>query len=202
MEQKVKQKDSINFFICYDSRSLIYEQMKAYVETLNESKNVYCYNLPDLTRDYLEPNEIPTLSNLLRALKAKSESSILNVIVDEFDIEDLNYKESNALNLMFKSTDWEQCSVVLLAQPMIKNRTLVSPGEPSINYKTDSEAYKTIDCMAQYTLKYHMRSSLSNLRFTEAAAEIVAKEVKNTITHYTPDISGQANGQRKAATLR
>ena len=57
-EKCAEQEDTSNFFICYDSRSLIYDQMKIYVENLKASsnvENVHCYNLPDLKGDFLEP---------------------------------------------------------------------------------------------------------------------------------------------------
>ena len=166
--------------------------MEAYVENLKalrKAENVYCYNLPDLTRDFLEPKEIPSLSNLLRAIKAKSGSSALHIIIDDFETEDLNKKECENLNFMFKSAQWAECSVVLLVQPMIKTRTLVSPDGFSMSYETDSKAYQEIDSMFTFSLKFHIRSTVSNFQFTQTATEIIAKDVKNTITHHTPDIS-------------
>ena len=76
-------------------------------------------------------------------MKEKSGSSTLHVVIDEFEMEDLDKSECEKLNVMFKSVEWEKCSVVLLVQPMIKTRNLVSPDGSRKSYKTDSDAYKT-----------------------------------------------------------
>ena len=131
------------FFISYDSRSALINYMIKYEQGSEVAKVVKFHNkeglpLSQIIKDILEIEKYPEK---------------VNFIVDEYDGEDLDESEANALNNMLSNTDsLKDAFLMLIAQPIEKERTLN-------NIQRSGNMFHLLKTMKTHKLPLVMRNS-------------------------------------------
>ena len=148
------------FYVCFDSRSALINHMikdeqeseVAKVEGIHNKKRLH---LSQIINDILEKEK---------------HSEKVNFIVDEYDGEDLDESEANALNNMFSNTDsLKEAFIMLIAQPIEKERSLN-------NIKRQGNMFDLLKTMETHQLTLVMRNSTEIHELVAATKKILSEE--------------------------
>ena len=158
------------FHICYDRRSeLLNENVKK-----NEKVKIYHNKKGDM------------LSTIIHKIAELNRSENINVVVDEYDGEDLDESEAEKLNNIFNIL-LKKAYVVLIAQPIEKNRIINKV------YQTKNRFDLLEKTMKQHYLKLNMRNSKEIYELVEATKEVL-KEKQTVFYDSKPDSKNDKMG--------
>ena len=148
------------FFVCYDSRSALINHMIKDEQESEVAKVVGFHNKKGLH-----------LSQIIKSiLENEKHSEKVNFIVDEYDGEDLDESEANALNNMFSNTDsLKEAFIMLIAQPIEKERSLN-------NIKRQGNMFDLLKTMETHQLTLVMRNSTEIHELVAAAKKVLSEE--------------------------
>ena len=148
------------FYVCFDSRSALINHMikdeqeseVAKVEGIHNKKRLH---LSQIINDILEKEK---------------HSEKVNFIVDEYDGEDLDESEANALNNMFSNTDsLKEAFIMLIVQPIEKERSLNG-------MKRQRNMFHLLKTMKTHQLTLVMRNSTEIHELVAAAKKVLSEE--------------------------
>ena len=151
------------FYICYDPRSELLNQMAKNNQEKYIGKLVTLSNKVGLK-----------LSAIIENVTKKGISEKINLVIDEYDGEDLDDLEARKLNKVF-SESLKESFILLIAQPIEKERVV-----DEIPQKRNQ--FDKLKTMKTYDLTLNMRNSLEIHQLVEATKEVL-KEEKTVFIH-------------------
>ena len=158
------------YYICYDARSELLDQMTQYaaekgVTNVKPFHNKDGRNLSEILKDILEKNE---------SIKK------INFLVDEYDGEDLDKSEAESLNKIFNES-LKQTFVLLIVQPIEKKRIVN-------DVKQERNRFELLRNMEIYQLNQVMRNSVEIHNLVKLTTGVLQKqqtvfihEIENTM---------------------
>ena len=167
--------------VCYDSRSALKNYMIKYEQGREVAKVVKFHNkeglpLSQIIKDILEIEKYPEK---------------VNFIVDEYDGEDLDESEANALNNMLSNTDsLKDAFLMLIAQPIEKERTLN-------NIQRNGNMFHLLKTMKTHELTLVMRNSTEIHELVRATKTMLSEEK----TVYFHEDDSKADQEEKASQI-
>ena len=146
------------YYICYDSRSELLDQMtnvaqKEDVANMTAFHNEERRNLSEIIKDILEKKE---------------STRKVNFIVDEYDGEDLDESEATSLNEVFNES-LKQMFFVLIVQPIEKKRVIN-------NILQKRNRFELLENMKVYQLNRVMRNSVEIHNLVKLTTETLHKQ--------------------------
>ena len=151
------------FYICYDPRSELLNQMAKNNQEKYIGKLVTLSNKVGLK-----------LSAIIENVTKKGISEKINLVIDEYDGEDLDDLEAGKLHKVF-SESLKESFILLIAQPIEKERVV-----DEIPQKRNQ--FDKLKTMKTYDLTLNMRNSLEIHQLVEATKEVL-KEEKTVFIH-------------------
>ena len=150
--------------VCYDPRSELLSQMAKKNQDKYIDDRVVTLN----NKDGLK------LSAIIEQVTKQERSRKINVVVDEYDGEDLDESEVGKLNKVF-SESLKESFIVLIAQPIEKERVINKiPQKKNL--------FDKLKTMKTYELTLNMRNSIEIHEMVEATKEVL-KEEKTVFIH-------------------
>ena len=148
------------FYVCFDSRSALINHM---IKDEQESEVAKVEGIHNKERLHL--------SQIINGILEKEEhSEKVNFIVDEYDGEDLDESEANALNNMFSNTDsLKEAFIMLIVQPIEKERSLNG-------MKRQRNIFHLLKTMKTHQLTLVMRNSTEIHELVAAAKKVLSEE--------------------------
>ena len=145
------------YFICYDSRSELLNRIKKYAQE-NELTNVTLFHNKEKRK----------LSEIIKIILEENESiRRMNILVDEFDGEDLDESEAKSLNLLFNELLKE--SYILLVEQPIKKERVVN------NTRQEKNMFELLENMKVYELNLVMRNSMEIHDLVKLTTDVLQK---------------------------
>ena len=146
------------YYICYDSRSELLNQM------VNVAQNKEVANMTSFHN-----KERRNLSEIIKDILVKKESTRkVNFIVDEYDGEDLDESEAKSLNEIFN--EWlKNMFIVLIVQPIEKKRVIN-------NIPQKRNKSKLLENMKVYQLTRVMRNSVEIHNLVKLTTDVLRKQ--------------------------
>ena len=154
---KSLQNDEKLYYICYDSRSELLNQITKGVETEHVANVTLFHN-----------KERRNLSEIIKDILEKKESTTkINFVVDEYDGEDLNKAEAENLNKVFNES-LKQMRIVLIVQPIKKERFINK-------ILQERNRFELLETMKPYQLNQVMRNSLEIHNLVKLTMDVLKK---------------------------
>ena len=158
------------YYICYDSRSELLDQVKQDAEKKGVTNVTPFHN-----------EEGQNLSEIIKEILEKNESSKkINFIVDEYDGEDLDEPEAQSLNQVFEGP-LQQTFIVLIVQPIGKKRIVN-------NVEQNKNRFELLRNIEVYQLNRVMRNSVEIHNVVKLTTDVLQEqqtvyihEVENTM---------------------
>ena len=150
--------------VCYDPRSELLSQMAK----INQDKSIDDRVVTLNNKDGLN------LSAIIENVTKQERTGKINVVVDEYDGEDLDESEGGKLNQVF-SESLKESFIVLIAQPIEKERVI-----NKIPQKKNQ--FGKLETMKTYDLTLNMRNSIEIHQMVETTKEVL-KEEKTVFIH-------------------
>ena len=146
------------YYICYDSRSELLNQM------VNVAQNKEVANMTSFHN-----KERRNLSEIIKDILVKKESTRkVNFIVDEYDGEDLDESEAKSLNEIFN--EWlKNMFIVLIVQPIEKKRVIN-------NIPQKKNKSELLENMKVYQLTRVMRNSVEIHNLVKLTTDVLRKQ--------------------------
>ena len=146
------------YYICYDSRSELLNQM------VNVAQNKEVANMTSFHN-----KERRNLSEIIKDILVKKESTRkVNFIVDEYDGEDLDESEAKSLNGIFN--EWlKNMFIVLIVQPIEKKRVIN-------NIPQKRNKSELLENMKVYQLTRVMRNSVEIHNLVKLTTDVLRKQ--------------------------
>ena len=146
------------YYICYDSRSELLNQM------VNVAQNKEVANMTSFHN-----KERRNLSEIIKDILVKKESTRkVNFIVDEYDGEDLDESEAKGLNEIFN--EWlKNMFIVLIVQPIEKKRVIN-------NIPQKRNKSELLENMKVYQLTRVMRNSVEIHNLVKLTTDVLRKQ--------------------------
>ena len=146
------------YYICYDSRSELLNQM------VNVAQNKEVANMTSFHN-----KERRNLSEIIKDILVKKESTRkVNFIVDEYDGEDLDESEAKSLNGIFN--EWlKNMFIVLIVQPIEKKRVIN-------NVPQKRNKSELLENMKVYQLTRVMRNSVEIHNLVKLTTDVLRKQ--------------------------
>ena len=146
------------YYICYDPRSELLNQITKGVETWHVANVTLFHN-----------KERRNLSEIINDILEKKESTKkINFVVDEYDGEDLNEPEAKSLNKVFNES-LKQMHIVLIVQPIQKKRVI-----NKILQKRNR--FELLENMKLYQLNRVMRNSVEIHNLVRITMDVLKKQ--------------------------
>ena len=146
------------YYICYDSRSELLEQV-----TLDAEKK----RVTNVTPFHNEEGR--NLSNIIKCILKKNKSTKrINFIVDEYDGEDLDEVEANRLNNFFNGS-LKQSFIFLIVQPIRKKRIVN-------NVEQKRDRFELLRNMEIYHLNRVMRNTVEIHNLVKLTTSVLQKQ--------------------------
>ena len=138
------EKDELVYFVCYDPRSALSNEIRS-----TPNVKVYCNK---------EGNK---LSEIINDINEVERNENFNLIVDEYDSEDLDKREAEKLNGLFAGK-FQDSFVLLIPQSMEKNREINKADKKE---REEKNMFQLLETMKQVELNLVMRNpvEISNL---------------------------------------
>ena len=181
------------YYISYDSRSALLNEIQRSnpkIKIYPDKEEQKGAKLSDMIKDILKRNK---MENQRDKGKSRSQEKI-NLIIDEYDGENLNQSEArklnNIINKEYKEV-FEDAVILLIAQSMKKKRWVRS------NF-IDSNRFDLLETMQKKTLSLVMRNSMQIHNLLEATQKLL----KDVVTTYklqeeeNMDLEQQKYGQQ------
>ena len=170
------QNDEKLFHVCYDARSKLLNKM---VKINQENSKV----TPFHNKDGL------MLSAIIDQITKLDKSKKINLVIDEYDGEDLDKSEADKLNKFFNES-FKESYIVLIAQPIEKERTINNVGQEKNRFdiltkdtmKEDHLDKLKEGTMIEHYLTSNMRNSEEIHKLVEATKEVL-KEKQTVFIH-------------------
>ena len=154
------------FYICYDPRSELLNQMVNNNQKIDIEKVTPFHNKEGLQ-----------LSTIIERITKSERAANINFVIDECDGEDLDLLEASKLNYIF-SRSLKEAFIVLIAQPIEKKRFVNKI--PQEKYR-----FEYLKTMKTHHLTLNMRNSMEIHELVEATKEILKEE--NTVFIHPKD---------------
>ena len=132
-------KNEMVYFVCYDSRSALVHEIGSFPNV-----KVRCNK------------EGRKLSEIILEINKEMKNENVNLIVDEYDSEDLDKREAETLNSIFKGK-FRQAYVFLIPQSMEKNREVNKTGKTE---KEEKNMFHLLETMKEVELNLVMRNPI------------------------------------------
>ena len=146
------------YYICYDSRSELLNQM------VNAAQNKEVANMTSFHN-----KERRNLSGIIKDILVKKESTRkVNFIVDEYDGEDLDESEAKSLNEIFNES-LKNMFIVLIVQPIEKKRVIN-------NIPQKRNKLELLENMKVYQLTRVMRNSVEIHNLVKLTTDVLRKQ--------------------------
>ena len=146
------------YYICYDSRSELLDQVTQDAEEKGMTNVTPFHNA-----------ERRKLSEIIKGILGKNEGTKkINFVVDEYDGEDLDESEAKSLNLIF-NISLKQAFIFLIVQPIEKERTI-----DNINQKRNR--FELLENMKLYQLNRVMRNSVEIHNLVKLTTDVLQKQ--------------------------
>ena len=165
------------FHICYDARSQLLNKM---VKNTSENYKV----TPFHNKDRL------MLSTIIDQITKPDKSEKINLVIDEYNGEDLDSSEAKRL-INFFNGSLKESYIVLIAQPIEKERIIN-------NVRQDKNRFDILEdhTMKEHFLKSNMRNSIEIHKLVEATKEIL-KDKQTVFIHPKDSKIGDEIEERK-----
>ena len=152
------------YYICYDPRSALLNQITEGVQTEDAAKVRLYHN-----------EERRNLSEIIKEILEKKESTRkINFVVDEYDGEDLSKLEAESLNKVFNETLKQMC-IVLIVQPIEKKRVINK-------VQQKKNRFDILENVKLYQLNRVMRNSLEIHNLVKLTMDVLKKQ-QTVFTH-------------------
>ena len=137
-------KNEIVYFVCYDPRSALYNEIGSMPNV-----KVHCNK------------ERNRLSEIITNINEVERNENFNLIVDEYDSEDLDKREAERLNNLFERK-FQDSFIFLIPQSMEKNREIIKADKKK---REEKNMFHLLETMKQVELNQVMRNpiEISNL---------------------------------------
>ena len=146
------------YYICYDPRSELLNQITEGVQTVDIANVKLFHN-----------KERRNLSEIIKDVLEKRETTRkINFVVDEYDGEDLDKTEAERLNKVFNEA-LKQMFIILIVQPIEKNRVI-----NKIIQKRNT--LELLENMKLYQLNRVMRNSIEIHNLVKLTTDVLKKE--------------------------
>ena len=132
-------KNEMVYFVCYDPRSALVHEIGSFPNV-----KVRCNK------------EGRKLSEIIIEINKEMKNENVNLIVDEYDSEDLDKREAETLNSVFKGK-FRQAYVFLIPQSMEKNREVNKTGKTE---KEEKNMFHLLETMKEVELNLVMRNPI------------------------------------------
>ena len=132
-------KNEMVYFVCYDPRSALVHEIGSFPNV-----KVRCNK------------EGRKLSEIILEINKEMKNENVNLIVDEYDSEDLDKREAETLNSIFKGK-FRQAYVFLIPQSMEKNREVNKTGKTE---KEEKNMFHLLETMKEVELNLVMRNPI------------------------------------------
>lgn len=171
LAQSAKTKTDI-FYISWDINSII-NHVKVFCQSFSRKEFVttHILNVKEIST-HLQLNSVPSVAFLLRELIRNYSETVLHVVIDEFDGEQLNLANARDLKETLKRRELEDSCITILCHSLQKKRICVSGiGEtPHENYQFGATEVKIWD------LKICMRTTESIFKLTREIEQKIRRE--------------------------
>ena len=161
MSQKILEnlkKDEKLFYICYDPRSELLNQME---------KNIQKKFVDKVTPF---PNkEGHKLTEIIKRITEQERSKNINIVIDEYNDEDLDESEAERLNKIFNES-LEQAFIVLIAQAIEIERVINKMTQKKNRFDLLRKS------MTTHYLTWNMRNSVEIHKLVETTKEVLQEE--------------------------
>ena len=171
------QNDEKLFHICYDARSKLLNKM---VNNTQENSKV----TPFHNKDGL------MLSAIIDQITKPDRSEKINLVIDEYNGEDLDTSEANKLNRFF-SESLKESYVALIVQPIKKERIINNVSQEKNRFDILEE-----HTMKEHFLKSNMRNSKEIHKLVEATKELL-KDKQTVFIHAKDNKVGDESEKRE-----
>ena len=161
------------FYICYDPRSELLSQMEKNIQKTFEDKVTPFPN-----------KEGYKLSEIIKHITEQEKAKKINLVVDEYDGEDLDESEAEILNKVFNES-FEKAFIVLIAQPIEIERVVNKITQKKNRFDLLRKS------MATHYLTWNMRNSVEIHQLVETTKEVL----KGEKTIFTNPKDSKASGQ-------
>ena len=181
MLQKISEslkEDEKLFYVCHDPRSELLKQKSI----KNKQEKV----------ESIDNKKGRTLSAIIEDIKEKRPGKI-NLVVDEYDGEDLDESEAKKLNHLF-NTIFKEAFILLIVQPIEKERVIKEIPQNKNRFDLLEETMGT----PRY-LRWNMRNSIEIHELIEATKKILSK-VKTNFIHPEDNKTGDQLNSIKEST--
>ena len=146
------------YFICYDSRSELLDQVTKDAEEKGMTNITPFHNA-----------ERRNLSEIMKGILEKNESTKkINFVIDEYDGEDLDESEAKSLNLIF-NLSLKQTFIFLIVQPIEKERIID-------NIQQKRNRFELLENMKLYQLNLVMRNSVEIPNLIKLTTDVLQKQ--------------------------
>ena len=146
------------YFICYDSRSELLDQIAKEVQE-NELTNVTLFQRKGKRK----------LSEIIKGIMEENESTRnISFVVDEYDGEDPDELEGKSLNEVFNES-LKESFILLIEQPIKKERVID-------NIPQKRNMFKPLENMKLYELTRLMRNSVEIHNLVKLTTDVLKKE--------------------------
>ena len=155
MLQKISEslkEDEKLFYVCYDPRSELLNKM---VKTNQEKVTS------------IDNKKGQKLSQIIDNITKEEGPGKINIVIDEYDGEDLDESEAERLNDFFGKV-FKELFIVLIVQPIEKRRVINEIPETKNRFDILEKTMKT------YSLERNMRNSVEIHKLIEAAKEVLS----------------------------
>ena len=171
-ELEINEKNELVYFVCYDTRSELLSEIE-------NSVNVKVHS----------NKEGKKLSVIVKGILEETNNNRVNLIIDEYDGEDLDKGEAEVLNSIFEEK-FQRSVVYLVAQPIEKIREVNNKGKTERQEKNMFHLLKT---MEKVELSLVMRNSIkiNNLIW------VTQNFLKKQQTIYRPESERERSKKKK-----
>ena len=146
------------YYICYDPRSELLNQITEGVQTVDVANVKLFHN-----------KERRSLSEIIKDVLEKRETTRkINFVVDEYDGEDLDQTEVERLNKVFNES-LKQMFVILIVQPIEKSRVINKIIQ-------EKNMFALLENMKRYQLNWVMRNSIEIHNLVKLTTDMLKKE--------------------------
>ena len=183
MLQKISEsleEDEKLFYICHDPRSELLNQMaKNNQEEYNDKVATF------RNKDGLK------LSAIIEHITKPEQNGKTNLVIDEYDGEDMDEAEAEKLNYVFKES-FKKAFIVLIPQPIKKERVI----NKVLQKKNQFDKLNT---MKTHDLTWNMRNSIEIYKLVETTKDVLSEEKTIFVNPRSSRISDQLTNIKESA---
>ncbi|XP_057297566.1 uncharacterized protein LOC130628605 [Hydractinia symbiolongicarpus] len=185
-------KATVILYICWEINSMFVNDVQTFVQTIstNDLVKIHVYSIIEICA-HLNITSVPSLALLITELLRTYEETLIHLIVDEFNGEQLNLTAAKDLRETLTRKELTDSFITILPHSLSKRRTLVYKGneEPHENYrydKTDIKIFKLTKCMRTTENIFKLNKAIEDM-LCEERTIIYQPKQPNVIKAKTPE---------------